>query len=53
MEIVTIHALVDALDALRRADDATRNGFVSDHIQNAIAEITKAMVLAINARIDA
>jgi len=39
----TLRHLADALDALDAAEASTRDGFTSDHIQNARAEVHEAI----------
>lgn len=47
MNTATIRALSIAVDNLSDARSVTENGFVFDFIDNAIAEIKKAMKIAI------
>lgn len=47
MNTATIRALSMAVDILSDARSVTNNGFVSDCINNSIADIKKAMKIAI------
>lgn len=47
MEVATLRALANAMEALIHSKNVTGNGFVADHCDNAMQELTKAMSLVI------